>query len=146
MKGCSIGLTEAATLALHAAIFIANSTAGHASSREMAEALSVSEAHLAKVLNRLAKAGILHSTRGPGGGFSLQRPPGEVHLLDVYEATEGALQPPTCLWDVPKCGRTGCPLGDLMHDVNTRIHHFLATTSLAYPGLAFEPLRPGAVC
>jgi Rrf2 family protein len=137
MKGCSVGLSEAATLALHAAIFIANAPSGHASSREVAAALTVSEAHLAKVLNRLAKAGILQSTRGPSGGFALQRPASEIRLLDVYEATEGALQPPVCLWDEPKCGRTGCPLGDLMHDVNGRIRDFLAKTSLAHPGLSF---------
>jgi Rrf2 family protein len=137
MKGYSVGLSEAATLALHAAIFIANAPAGRASNREMAQTLGVSEAHLAKVLNRLTKAGLLRSMRGPSGGFSLARPPGEILLLEVYEATEGPLQAPTCLWDTPKCGRKSCPLGDLMHDINTRLRDFLATTSLAHPGLKF---------
>ena len=139
MKGCSVGVSEAATLALHAAIFLANAPAGQASSREMAAALSVSEAHLSKVLNRLAKAGILHSTRGPSGGFSLQRPPEAITLLEVYEATEGPFHSPTCLWETPKCGRVGCLLGELMHEVNARIHEVLSATTLAHPGLSWEP-------
>jgi Rrf2 family protein len=103
----------------------------------MAQTLGVSEAHLAKVLNRLTRAGLLRSMRGPSGGFSLARPPGEILLLEVYEATEGPLQAPTCLWDTPKCARESCPLGELMHDLNTRLRDFLATTSLANSGLKF---------
>lgn len=137
MKGCSVGLTEAATLALHAAIFIANAPSGHASGREMAEALHVSEAHLAKVLNRLAREGLLNSTRGPAGGYALAREPKEIRLLDVYEALEGELQPGRCLWEAPKCGRASCPLGDLMYEVNQRVRDFLASTTLAHPGLSF---------
>jgi Rrf2 family protein len=137
MKGCSLGISEAATLALHAAIFLANTPAEPATSREMAAALAVSEAHLSKVLNRLAKAGLLHSTRGPSGGFSLARAREEITLLEVYEATEGPFQSPSCLWATPHCDRIGCLLGELMHSVNAQILDFLSKTTLADPGLAF---------
>lgn len=136
----SLRLSEAATLALHAAAFLAASPAGRASSREMAEAMSVSEAHLAKVLNRLAKARILDSTRGPTGGFSLTRSPRKVRLLDVYEAIEGPIQASTCLLGRPVCGKSTCPLGGMMHEVNTRVRAWLSSTRLSDPDLAFQPL------
>ena len=39
----------------------------------------------------LRRAGILQSQRGVKGGYSFARPPGEVTVLDVVEALEGAL-------------------------------------------------------
>jgi Rrf2 family protein len=119
-------------------IFLTGAPAGQASSREMAKALSVSEAHLSKVLHRLARAGLLRSTRGPKGGFALSSPPKAIRLLDVYEAIEGPLLAPTCLLGKPVCGRAHCPLGGLVHDVNSKARSWLAKTKLSHPGLAFE--------
>ena len=45
---------------------------------------------LGKVLQKLARAGILRSRRGRGGGFVLGRPASEVTLADVVLAVEGA--------------------------------------------------------
>ncbi|MCK5596268.1 MAG: Rrf2 family transcriptional regulator, partial [Candidatus Eisenbacteria sp.] len=84
--------SEAATLALHAAAIMASSPESHVTAAVMADGLSASEAHLAKVLQRLAKAGVVAGTRGPGGGFQLTRPGKEISLREVYEAIEGRLQ------------------------------------------------------
>ncbi len=45
--------------------------------------------HVAKVLQRLAKRGLISSKRGPGGGFYLKQKPEKITLLDIYEAIEG---------------------------------------------------------
>jgi hypothetical protein len=57
---------------------------GHA--RYLANRFEISEAHLAKVLQRLVKAELLRSVRGPRGGFILTRAPESVTLLEVFEA------------------------------------------------------------
>jgi Rrf2 family protein len=44
---------------------------------------------LAKTLQNLARHGLLRSTKGPTGGFALNRPAGKIRLLDVVEALDG---------------------------------------------------------
>ena len=44
---------------------------------------------LAKILQSLARQKLLLSSKGPNGGFSLGRDPGEIHLLDVVKAIDG---------------------------------------------------------
>lgn len=45
--------------------------------------------YLARVLQRLARANLVVSKRGPAGGYALGRPAGEIALLDVVDAVEG---------------------------------------------------------
>lgn len=49
------------------------------------------ERFLLQILRHLVTHGILHSTRGVDGGYSLDRPADEISLLDVIEAIEGPL-------------------------------------------------------
>lgn len=48
------------------------------------------------VLSDLAKAGVITSKEGAGGGYRLARPASEVSLLDIVEAIEGRLQSKRC--------------------------------------------------
>jgi Rrf2 family protein len=79
-------VSEAASLALHAMLHIVANPNRPVSTREIASGMHASEAHLAKVLQRLARVGLARSTRGPKGGFVLGRPAETITLLDVYEA------------------------------------------------------------
>jgi Rrf2 family protein len=129
-------VSEAASLALHAAAILARvESEGDRESRtmpasEIAEILGASKAHLSKVLTQLTRAGILSGTTGPGGGFALARPAGEVSLLEIYEAIEGSLETERCLFDLPICEPSTCPLSRLLCDVNERIASTLADTTL----------------
>jgi Rrf2 family transcriptional regulator, cysteine metabolism repressor len=49
------------------------------------------ERFLLQILRHLVTHGILHSTRGVEGGYTLERKPEQVSLLDVIEAIEGPL-------------------------------------------------------
>jgi len=62
----------------------------------LAELLDAPPAYLVKQLQALAKAGVLHSTSGPRGGFSLARPPRDITYLDVVTAIEGPGQAFRC--------------------------------------------------
>ena len=48
--------------------------------------------YLEQIFQRLVRAGILRSKRGPRGGYSLARPPGRVTIGDIIRATEGSLK------------------------------------------------------
>ncbi len=129
-------VSEAASLALHAAAFLAGRPGEVVTTGEVASVLDVSENHLSKVLQRLAKAGLVRSTRGPRGGFMLSRSPDDLTLLEVYEAIEGPLGTTNCLFSRPVCNGE-CILGDLLTDVNARIRARLTQTKLsAVPQLA----------
>jgi len=125
-------ISEAANLGLHALAFLARE-AGKApvTTAHIAESYGVSEAHLSKVFQRLAKAGLVKSVRGPHGGFRLQKAPSEITLRDIYEALDGPMKEHTCLFDEPRCGRSACVLGDLLSDVHHRIAARFVETTLA---------------
>ncbi len=124
-----VRVTDAASLGLHATVLLASSGA-RVSTAAMAHDLGVSSAHLAKVLQRLAKAGIVRSERGPRGGFTLARPPGEITLAQVFEAIEGPLKPAGCLLGVPSCDGTACIFGGVLARVEAEVASYLATTTL----------------
>jgi len=124
-------VSEAASLAIHTMALLAKNGGRHLSTRELATMLHASEHTLAKVLQRLAKAGLVESVRGPYGGFMLRRPADETKLLEVFESIEGPLSPPSCLLGTPICGGKECVLGGLVQSINWQVATYLAETSLA---------------
>ena len=123
-------IPEAASLGLHATVALAASPEKPVSARDLADGLGASEAHLAKVMQRLVKAGIVNSTRGPKGGFRLHRPADSVSLLEVYEAIEGAVEPASCLFGTAVCGREACIFGGYLEEFDSRFRSYLAGTTL----------------
>jgi Rrf2 family protein len=63
---------------------------------------------LLKLLGALVRAGILHSVKGPNGGYRLARPANKVTLLEIIEAVDGRLR-----GEVPRTGGKGT---DLLED------------------------------
>lgn len=126
-----VSFPEAASLGIHAAVILAGHGRGLVSARALAERLEASEAHLAKVMQRLVHAGIVQSTRGPKGGFTLARPADSVSLLEVYEAIEGAVEPAACVFGTPVCGRKTCVFRGVTEELDLRLRTYLAGASLA---------------
>ncbi len=126
-----VGVSEAAALGLHAMACLANRAGEPASVAAMAELLKASANHLSKVLQRLARGGLVRSVRGPAGGFVLAREPEQITLLDVYEQIDGQLDSAACLFGLPVCSGRECILGGLLADANEQVRTHLAQTSLA---------------
>jgi Rrf2 family protein len=68
-------------------------------SHEIAKKRGMPERFLLKILKALVSHGILVSVKGPHGGYRLARPARSISLLEIYEATEGALRAPPPLDD-----------------------------------------------
>jgi Rrf2 family protein len=64
---------------------------------------SISPTFLSKIVQTLAKAGVLTTRRGVGGGISMAVPAEEVSLLTVIEAIEGPLALNECVSPQPEC-------------------------------------------
>jgi Rrf2 family protein len=126
-----LNISEAYSLALHAmAMVAADGGASTVTAHEIASRLGVSESHLAKVLQRLTKAGILRSSRGPGGGFTLNRTAREISLLDLFESVEGPLKLDNCLIGTQICGGKSCVFDDLIDKVNGQFKAYLENTTV----------------
>lgn len=90
-------LSEGVEQGLHCALLVAQAPTGTALPRRvLAEHYGLAEAYLAKHLQALTRAGLLHATPGPSGGFRLARPASEITVLDVVDAIEGPASPFVC--------------------------------------------------
>jgi Rrf2 family protein len=124
-------ISEAASLALHTASLLAAFPQKRLTTGEIARQFKVSEAHLSKVLQRLAKQNLVKSNRGPTGGFTLNQPSNSISLLQIYEAIEGPFQWEKCLLGHPECPVGHCLLGDMLETVNDRFYNYMSKTKLA---------------
>jgi Rrf2 family protein len=124
-------ISEAASLAMHTAALLAVEPKRRLSTAQVASTLGVSEAHLAKVLQRLARAGLVRSERGPHGGFQLAGDPAQVTLIEIYEAIEGPLRPVECLLGKRVCRGEHCILGKLASSIDQQVREYLGGTHLA---------------
>ena len=72
--------------------------------REIAEEEGIPRPFLSKILHDLNKRGLVVSSKGPGGGYSLARDPKEIHLSDVVQAVDGAMDlNNTCVLGLDEC-------------------------------------------
>ncbi len=127
--------SEAASIAIHGMIRLALSGGVPVTSREIAESFAVSENHTRKVMQRLAKSGLVSSVRGPGGGHQINGDPASITLLDIYEAMDGPLGTDKCLFQKSHCPPEGCLLAGMLSEVDMVVRkHLLGTTVADFAG------------
>jgi Rrf2 family protein len=131
-------------MAMHTMVLLAESRGEKLSAREIAGRLNVSEAHLAKVMQRLVRTGLVRSTRGPKGGFALNGNGDEITLLDVYQSVEGPLPEDGCLFEQPACIGNSCILGGFLDQVNRQFKGYLERTSLTLPNNLYRRENNGS--
>ncbi len=120
--------SEAVSIGLHALGVLAHQPKKAMTGKEIASRIGASEAHLAKVLQRLVRAGIIESVRGPKGGFYCDARAMERSLLDVYEAVDGPFRETKCLLRSPVCEGKECVFGGLIDECDSRIRNYLENT------------------
>lgn len=128
-------LSSASTYAIRAALFVAVADLApgeYLSTRRIADELDAPFPFLTKVLQGLARSGILVSQRGPAGGVALGRPVGEVTLLDVLRSVDGDRVFRACLLGLPKCSDAApCALHHAWTEQRRELEALFATTTLA---------------
>ncbi len=108
--------------------------------RDIAAAQGLPEGYLAKVIQSLVRAGLLHSWRGSGGGVSLARPRAEVSVRDVFEAVDGPLELHRCDGHGSPCDSGPCGT----HSFWQRIEDVLTTELERMDFEALATCRHGA--
>lgn len=101
-------VTREADYAVRCVVEVAR--AGHTSAAKVARSQGISPTFLGKIVQSLARAGILATRRGVGGGIALAKPLDAFTLLEVIEAVEGPLAIIECLRQPGGCVHEGeCP-------------------------------------
>jgi Rrf2 family protein len=99
---------------------------------EVSREENIPKSFLAKIFQNLAKAGIVKSVRGTGGGFALCKSPEEITVLDVIQAIEGPIALQRCLEIGGSCEQMEtCALCALLSEAQDRLKETFAATTLA---------------
>jgi Rrf2 family iron-sulfur cluster assembly transcriptional regulator len=94
--------------------------------------LHMSREFISKTLQRLVKEGVVTSQRGKTGGFSLQKAPEDISLLDIVLIVDGNDVFENCVLGLRECGSEDpCPVHDSWGPLREQAREMLATTSLA---------------
>lgn len=124
-----VTLSEAASIALHGIILVAKSEK-LINVVQIAEATTSSKHHVAKVFQRLVKEKFVNSHRGPSGGFSLNRKPEDITLLEIYEAIEGKIEMTQCPLDKQICPFDKCILNNVTKEMTMQYRNYLEGQTL----------------
>ena len=101
---------------------------------EIADRQRLPAAYLGKVVQSLARAGVLATTRGPHGGVRLARAADRINLRQVIEAANGPIAMSRCLaepdHDCPT-NSAACPVRQVTSRLQRTVTHELESVSLA---------------
>lgn len=82
--------------------------------KNISERQKISKGYLEQLFIPLRAAGLVRGIRGAGGGFSLARPPSEIKLSEIIQATEGSTAPVACVDDRRLCQQSDiCMIRDV---------------------------------
>jgi len=118
-------LSKAARFGLYCVVMMATEP-GRVTAARIARDLDISENHVAKVLQQLARARLARSTRGANGGYELARPSAELTMLEVVEAIDGPWRSPCATCDLDEGGGAPCSphfAACGVHDVLAELDH-----------------------
>jgi Rrf2 family protein len=124
-------LSKKADYALMAVTHLAVRPAS-SSAREIAEQYDIPLELMAKVLQRLVRAGLLVSTQGTRGGYALGRAPSAMSVADVLQAIDGPFGITACSQTEHDCDQfTKCSIRDPLWKIRERIASTLQTVTIA---------------
>jgi Rrf2 family protein len=127
-------LTKKADYALMAMKHLAEHGANSSrSAKDVAEAFGIPPEALAKILQRLAKAGLLHSQHGINGGYTLARAAHTISAFEVIQAIDGPLFITSCVTVRGECDQTDrCNIREPLRKVNESIEAVLKRIKISH--------------
>lgn len=137
-------LSDAGEYALRAVVWLADRPRTPHKTREIAEATQAAPGYLVKVLQGLARAGILAGARGSAGGFTLLREPGDLTVLDVVAAVDPLERIHACPLGLEGHGKRLCSMHQRLDDALAAVETLFGETTVA--DLLRESSRPPPLC
>jgi Rrf2 family protein len=127
-------LTKKADYALMAMKHLAErSSQGSLSAKDVADAYGIPPEALAKILQKLVKAGLLHSQHGTNGGYMLVRPANTISAFEVIQAIDGPLFITSCITVRGECDQSDrCNIREPLRKVNESIEAVLKRIKISH--------------
>ncbi len=103
------------------------------SAKDVADAFGIPPEALAKILQRLAKAGLLQSQHGINGGYTLGRAAHTISAFEVIQAIDGPLFITSCVTNRGECDQTDrCNIREPLRKVNESIEAVLKRIKISH--------------
>ena len=103
-----------------------------ASAKDIADAYRIPLPLLSKILQKLARAGLLQSEQGTNGGYRLARDPGEITALEVIRTIDGPIILTHCFTEHAECDQSDlCPVREPLRKVHEGILRLLSSISIS---------------
>ncbi len=124
-----IRFSEGLSIALHGLAYLATKNGEKISGKEIAKKIDAAENTLQKIFQRLVKAGVVSSQRGPSGGFYLED--SDVDFLTVYKILEGDDKKLNCPLGKTSCPFEHCILGNDFKNIEKKLEELLKSKRLS---------------
>ena len=128
--------------ALQAVLYLALKPAEDMTSiRELTKKLDIPYHFLAKILQDLARKGLLRSLKGPTGGFTLGLPPEDITLFSIVEAIDGGEFRTKCVLGFAECsGKDPCAVHEQWAVIREETYKMLVGKNIAQ--MAMDMRKP----
>ncbi len=130
-SGIMLKLTKKADYGLIALRHLA-CTRRSTSAKDIADAYRIPLPLLSKILQKLARTGLLLSEQGTNGGYRLARDPHEITALEVIRTIDGPIILTHCFTEHAECDQSDlCPVREPLRKVHEGILQLLSSISIS---------------
>jgi Rrf2 family iron-sulfur cluster assembly transcriptional regulator len=134
--------SNACEYAIRALTYLAQHPGQFCLAKEISQSEKIPHYFLSKILQDLARAGLLKSVKGPGGGFQLAKPAAKFTLYEIKKAVDGVADLDECAVGLSRCNDAmPCPLHETFKPLREQMRTYLQTTTLAAMADAVERKR-----
>jgi Rrf2 family protein len=129
-----VKLNKSTRFALYSLVELSREPESVLSAKQIAEKYKISEHHVVKVLQQLARKKLIRSVRGIKGGFQIAKNPKKITMLDVVEIFEPRTPQHGCalLDAVDICQLKGaCRIGNVLEEIQQQAYYTLKSVSIA---------------
>lgn len=125
-------VTRETDYAVRCVLYIAEEEDRVASVTEVSRNMHIPKTFLAKIFQRLVKAGLVESIRGMNGGFRLAKKPEDISLLDIMISIQGPAGINVCAVNSKKCRRSSlCSVHPVWVDLRKEVDRRLQEKTIA---------------
>jgi Rrf2 family protein len=126
-------ITQTADYAVRAVVYLAlHGDGGPVAASLIAKEMVIPEDYISKVVQALARAGLVESVAGRNGGAQLTRAPAAMSMLEIIEAVDGPVTLNRCMIRPGACPRdTYCIVHDFWKSAQKGLIGVLSRTKIA---------------
>ena len=101
------------------------------SAEDISKVLKIPREFISKILQSLRESGLISSSKGKSGGFSLAKPASRIKLIDVVAAIDGLEMFDSCVLGFPECSPTHpCPIHNTWGALRTQTYDMLTSETI----------------